>query len=118
VFHVLKEHVQDFLVPNKISDEVIKTIYGVETPVIPGGTHYNWEPFEAGTATDVKDMRKELYRFFREEATRRLFYSSRLRSFAHTLAWSLNRRFKASKVKFMYAEPKQPDEPNPGQRVG
>ncbi|NMC08235.1 MAG: hypothetical protein GYA24_23715 [Candidatus Lokiarchaeota archaeon] len=101
--HVLKDHVQDFLIPHKIADEVIKTLYGVATPIIPGGARYNWVPFEAGTATDVKDMRKELYRFFREEASRRMFYSSRLRSFAHTLAWSLNRRFKASKIKFMYS---------------
>ncbi len=117
VSHVLKKHVQDFFVPKIFPDEEIKIIYGMQTPVIPGKTHYYWEPFEAGTATDVKEMRKELYRFFREEAQRRMFYSSRLRSFAHTLVWALNWRFKPSKVKYVFAKEITPDESGPRQPV-
>ncbi len=104
VANALKEHVQDFFIPNVFPDEEIKRIYSMQTPVIPGGTHYYWEPFQAGTSTDVKEMRKELYRFFLDEAEKRFYYGSRVRSFGHTLVWALNRRFKPSKVRFVFAK--------------
>ncbi len=98
----LEEHVADFLDKNHINTAQIEEIYNKQTPIshkLLGSI--NWEPFKRGSASTIKQMRKELYSFFLNQSEKRLNYASRLKTFAHALVWSLNAKFKVDRLKLI-----------------
>lgn len=101
----LEEHVSDFLDKNRITDVQTEEIYNKQTPIshkLLGS--YNWEPFKRGSASTVKQMRKELYSFFLNQSEKRLNYASRLKTFANALVWALNKKFEEGQVRFVLTE--------------
>ncbi|MBN2151862.1 MAG: hypothetical protein JW839_10475 [Candidatus Lokiarchaeota archaeon] len=102
VGQALETHTPGFLSKKVFSDEEIKGIYMKQTPVVAGGGQsYFWEPFIRGSASTVTEMRRELYNYFTREGWKRILNGSRLNTFAHALNWSMNRRYRRQRVRFV-----------------